>query len=193
MDKKEQILHAALEVFARQGLEKGKIADIAEQAGIGKGTIYEYFHSKEEIFHAIEKLFITDTIDELRAIAKSKKSATKKIREICGLSLDMHNQMGDSILIISELWAQHSRGQLHGHNSTLFTEMYADYYNIVADILNEGIELKEFRKMSVAGVTTLLLAMIDGVIWQSVIFKNDENFKYRKSEAIKAFMNGITL
>lgn len=193
LDKKPQIINAAVKVFARQGLERGKIADIAEQAGIGKGTIYGYFRSKDDIFRAIENMFIVDTIEQLRKIAGSAKSPTKKIQEICDISLDLRDQMGDSVLIISELWAQHSRGQLHGHDASVFKEMYDQYYNIVADILNEGIAKKEFRKMSIAGVTTLLLAMIDGVIWQSVIFKDSENFNYRKKEAKKAFINGITL
>ena len=191
MNKKEQILHAALEVFARQGLEKGKIADIAKEAGIGKGTIYEYYKSKEEIFHAIEDMFISDTILQLQTIVQSDKKPTIKIEEICQISLDLHHHLGDSILIIAELWAQHSRGVVHGHDSTIFADMYKDYYKIIEDVLKEGIAKKEFREMSINGVATLLLAMIDGVIWQSVIFKNDKIFESNKKEAIKAFMNGI--
>jgi len=40
MPKKHQIIEAAIRIFARDGLEKGKIADIAKEAGIGKGTVY---------------------------------------------------------------------------------------------------------------------------------------------------------
>jgi AcrR family transcriptional regulator len=193
MDKKTLIINAAVKVFAGQGLEKGKIADIAKEAGIGKGTVYEYFRSKDDIFRAIETMFISGTIEQLQLIAKSKKSPTKKIEEICQISLDLHNQLGDSVLIISELWAQHSRGMLHGHSTEIFKEMYQDYYKLIENILREGIEKGEFRKMSIAGVTTMLLSMIDGVIWQGVIFRNDKKFNKRKNEAIKAFMNGIKL
>ena len=45
--------------------------------------------------------------------------------------------------------------------------------------------------MNKDGVASLLLAFIDGVIWQNVIFKNDEKFDKHKKEAIKSFMNGI--
>ena len=82
MNKKEQILHAALEVFAKQGLQKGKIADIAEKAGIGKGTVYEYFSSKEEIFKAIEDMFISDSIKQMEEIAASNNAPTNKIKMI---------------------------------------------------------------------------------------------------------------
>jgi len=191
MDKKEQILHAALEVFAKQGLDKGKIADIAVKAGIGKGTIYEYFSSKEEIFKAIENMFIADSINQIEKITASNNTPAKKIEMIAQLSLDIHNHMGDSILIIAELWAQNSRGAALGHDNTIFADMYKDYYSLIEGVLKEGVAEGEFREMSIEGATTMLLAMIDGVVWQSVVLKNDEIFEHRKKEAIKAYINGI--
>jgi len=60
MNKKQLIIEAAIKVFARDGLEKGKIADIAKEAGIGKGTVYEYFRSKNDIFKVIEESVFSD-------------------------------------------------------------------------------------------------------------------------------------
>ena len=68
MTKRELIIHAAIKVFGRTGLEKGKIADIAREAGIGKGTVYEYFRSKDELFQAIEEYFIISMIGPLREL-----------------------------------------------------------------------------------------------------------------------------
>ncbi len=48
--KREQILKAAIEVFGSKGFHTANIIDIAEKAGIGKGTIYEYFESKNSLF-----------------------------------------------------------------------------------------------------------------------------------------------
>ena len=191
IDKKTKILNAAINVFAKQGLEKGKIADIAKVAKIGKGTVYEYFKSKDEIFHEIENMFIHDSVDQLNVIAESNKTPINKIEKISQLNMNLHEEMGDSVLIISELWAQHSRGQLHGHDSSIFTEMYSIYYRIVANILAEGVENGQFRQMNIEGVATLLLALFDGIIWQSVIFKDDKKFQKREKKAIQSFINGI--
>lgn len=193
MNKKEIIIHAALEVFASQGLDKGKIADIAKQAGIGKGTIYEYFKSKDDIFKAIEDMFISDMLLQVQEIAQADDAPTAKIEKICRISLDIHKHLGDSVLIIAEIWAQHTRGQLHGHSTALFEEMYEKYYELVAGILIEGVQKREFRTMNIMGVTTVLLAMIDGIMWQSLIIKNDEQFNKRKTYAIESFMNGIKI
>ncbi|MBZ4687960.1 MAG: transcriptional regulator, TetR family [Clostridiales bacterium] len=54
-DKKILILRAAVKVFSKKGFHLAKIEEIAEEAGVGKGTIYEYFNSKKNLF---EEMFI---------------------------------------------------------------------------------------------------------------------------------------
>ena len=48
--KREAIIEAALEIFARQGYEETTIAQIAAAAGVAVGTVYLYFHNKREIY-----------------------------------------------------------------------------------------------------------------------------------------------
>ncbi len=52
-DKGELILAAALELFERQGFDATAVPEIAEAAGVGTGTIYRYFATKEELFNAL--------------------------------------------------------------------------------------------------------------------------------------------
>jgi AcrR family transcriptional regulator len=52
-ERRDQILHAALKVFAYKGLKAAKIADIAAQAGISQGLIHHYFVCKEDVFTAV--------------------------------------------------------------------------------------------------------------------------------------------
>jgi AcrR family transcriptional regulator len=51
--RREAIMDAAMDVFGTSGLDGASVGDIARAAGIGKGTIYLYFRSKDEIFDAI--------------------------------------------------------------------------------------------------------------------------------------------
>src|SRR5215470_10180819 len=48
-DKRQVILHAARELFARQGYEETTIAEIARAAGVAVGTVYLYFENKHDI------------------------------------------------------------------------------------------------------------------------------------------------
>ncbi|MFD2630427.1 TetR/AcrR family transcriptional regulator [Oceanobacillus kapialis] len=54
-ERKEQILRAALQVFARRGMVAAKISDIAKEAALSHGLVYHYFKSKEEIFTTLVK------------------------------------------------------------------------------------------------------------------------------------------
>jgi len=49
-NKRLRIIKGAISVFSRRGFYQAKIEEIAEEAGVGKGTVYEYFSSKEELF-----------------------------------------------------------------------------------------------------------------------------------------------
>lgn len=52
-ERRELLLDAALTVLSRDGFDKATMAAIAEQAGIAKGTVYNYFQSKEDVLAAV--------------------------------------------------------------------------------------------------------------------------------------------
>ena len=51
-DKKIEILNGAAAVFARDGYEGANVSHIAREAGVSKGTVYNYFPTKAEMFAA---------------------------------------------------------------------------------------------------------------------------------------------
>jgi len=196
INKHTLIIEAAIKVFARSGLEKGKISDIAKEARIGKGTVYEYFRSKEEIFKAIEQFMFSEISTVFKSIKSSPLSPKEKILHIMNWSLDMSTEMGDTMLIITELiitelWAQASRGHYHGTSSSQLVDFYEDYKHEIEKILKDGIDIGEFRDMNKEGVATMLMAFLDGLGLQIIIMKNPKVFNKIKSEAIESFMRGI--
>lgn len=56
-DKRRRILSAALDCFEKQGFDAARMDDIARCAGVAKGTIYNYFKSKEELLRALSEGF----------------------------------------------------------------------------------------------------------------------------------------
>jgi TetR/AcrR family fatty acid metabolism transcriptional regulator len=190
-DKRTRIINAAIQVFARKGLERGKIADIARVAGIGKGTVYEYFRSKEELFQAIEETVLEEMSAALSTIAAAPLAPREKLRAILDESIDQIVQMGDALLIITELWAQTARGHWHDYRNSNLVAMYDDYRDLIVQVLQEGIVRGEFREMNKDGVATLLMAFVDGLAWQYVLLKDQQRFQTIKQEAILSFLRGI--
>lgn len=54
-DKRETILHAALELIAERGFHGAPMSVVAQRAGVSAGIIYHYFASKDELIHALYK------------------------------------------------------------------------------------------------------------------------------------------
>jgi TetR/AcrR family transcriptional regulator, fatty acid metabolism regulator protein len=52
-EKREQILQAAVRVFAAQGYEATRVGDVAKEAGVAYGLVYHYFGSKEAVLEAV--------------------------------------------------------------------------------------------------------------------------------------------
>lgn len=190
-NKKSQIIQAAITVFARKGLERGKIADIAREAGIGKGTVYEYFRSKEEIFSAIEMSVMGEMMSQLRHLLATDLTPGEKLQAVMKESIDAVMGMGDAVLIVTELWAQGARGLWHDRGETSLARIYEEFRDRIKVILQKGIDAGEFRNMNRDGVATLLMAFMDGLMWQYMLLKDEKKFNQVKSEAIQSFMKGI--
>jgi AcrR family transcriptional regulator len=76
-DKREAILTAAFALFGHYGYRRTSIDDIAQEAGIAKGTVYLYFKSKEEIFRALSQ----QLIDQMLAITETAQTAKTTVTE----------------------------------------------------------------------------------------------------------------
>ncbi len=57
--RKDQILEAALRIFAEKGFQDATISEISREVSVSEATIYEYFGTKEELLFAIPKKYPT--------------------------------------------------------------------------------------------------------------------------------------
>ena len=79
-EMRSKILHESMLYFARNGFSGTKISDLAKHIGIGQGTIYVYFKSKEELFQEIYKMINREgDIKMMKLLAAAPMSAKNKI------------------------------------------------------------------------------------------------------------------
>ena len=79
-EKRRAIALASKELLLEHGIKNITIAKIAECAGVGKGTIYEYFTNKEDIVFEIISVFMAEHEKELYALIDEDISTKEKIR-----------------------------------------------------------------------------------------------------------------
>ncbi len=93
----DEILDAALHVFASEGYRAARLDDIARRAGVSKGTLYLYFDSKDEIFRAMIRSRIVSVVDESeRELQKIEGSTREKLEFLMHRIWDL---VGDPAMI----------------------------------------------------------------------------------------------
>ena len=82
-EKRNHIIAAAITTFAQKGYAGTRIVEVAQAAGIGKGTIYEYFRSKEDLFFAtFEQLMYESEAQVLAPLSEVKNSTAERLKAI---------------------------------------------------------------------------------------------------------------
>ena len=77
-NKRDLILDTAFQLFIQRGYMETRIIDIAEACGMGKGTFYEYFDSKEVLF---EELFQKHVVEKYNSFPMLLKGACQTSRQ----------------------------------------------------------------------------------------------------------------
>ena len=101
---RQAIMDAAVQIFGRTGFRAAKIADIATEAGVATGTLYNYFASKEEIFQSI----LDDGRDRLRAdigALMSVEDPLERLHEVVRAMFDFLEENGALFMIHMQLGA----------------------------------------------------------------------------------------
>src|SRR5882672_11350743 len=84
-DKPQQIIDAAIRVFARNGYYNSRVSDIAREAGIASGTIYLYFKTKDEILVTLFREKMAEWVASVRREVAAERDPVAKIRKIVAL------------------------------------------------------------------------------------------------------------
>src|SRR5512142_2885122 len=87
-DKRDRILLAAIQVFARRGFFNAQVADVARVAGVAAGTVYLYFRNKDHLLTSIFDRTMREAIDDGRAALAGIAQPAARLRAIARLHLD---------------------------------------------------------------------------------------------------------
>ncbi len=185
-ERKKQILDAAMLVFTRHGYDKTRMDDIAQEAGLSKGSLYWYFKSKKDLFLALLKA-TTGNIEPLGEIGPGHGSASDRIRLIVNLVREMMGgQEITSIAANFVLQHQHDEGVRKAIN-----DVYESYLGLFADVIRDGIASGEFRDdLDPGHVAGALAAILDGLEIQT-LFLPDMDWQTRLDQMVEIFVSGL--
>jgi len=186
--KKKQIVHAAIAVFARTGINSAKMADIAEAAGVGKGTIYEYFRSKDEVFAEAFNFFQEEIEAAVGRRIWRLQDPEGKLRAVIQAFVEISQQNTDFIEIMFDFWAEGIRTR---HETVDLKSVYDKYRQDIASFMDEGVRTGVFRPVNSALVASAILAAMDGLALQWFVDKEAFSLAEAGEELAETMLRGI--
>jgi TetR/AcrR family fatty acid metabolism transcriptional regulator len=186
-DKPQQIIDAAIRVFARDGYYNSRVSDIAREAGMASGTIYLYFRTKDDILITLFRERMAQWLADLRKAIAVEPDAVAKLRRIVTLHfamLEEHPDLADVVQVELRQGQKFLRGAA--------AQEITSYFALIGSILEEGIAVGRIRRdLPVKVATKMLFGAMDQMATSWVLGKRG----YRLSDTAEAvadiFLNGV--
>ncbi len=181
--KKQDILEASIRVFARLGIANTKMIDIAREAGIGKGTIYEYFRSKQEIIMAAFQDFMSKMDAAASDQLANVPDPVDKLSHIVDGWMNIVSEAYDEFRVLVDFWA-HSLRMEEDMGEFDLRGIIQNYRTFLAGIIEEGIAGGTIKPMDAEVMASIIIAALDGLVLHWIIGRDSFDL-HRAAELFK--------
>jgi AcrR family transcriptional regulator len=140
VDRRRQILDAAIRVFAQQGFHSCRVSDIADEAGVAYGLVYHYFDSKEQILNEVFSERWSLMLAAIQEVDAQQLTPREKLDRVARFIIDSYRHDPElmKVIIVEVTRAANSFGRTH------LAEIRRAYESI-AKIVEGGQAANEFR------------------------------------------------
>ncbi len=164
LEKRENLLASAYNLFMRKGIHKTSISDITDNAGVAKGTFYLYFIDKWDIY---EKLIIERSyllFDEAMIYSNNKriKSFKEKI-------LDIADYIINAFIENKELLKFIGRNLSLGIYNDSLVDEYQEQYKNVRDILEKELKSYNSKIKNAKATLFMIIELISSTCYDSIL------------------------
>jgi len=163
--KKNQIIEAAVEVFAQKGFYNSKVSDVAKKAKVADGTIYNYFHNKDDLLINLFEVKMENILDTFNKNISNINDPIDKLRTFINLYFNIIKK-DKKLAEVFQVELRQSAKFLKNYHNQKFT----DYLNIIGDILDMGKNTGFFRKdINTPLIKLMIFGSIDEIARQWIL------------------------
>jgi TetR/AcrR family transcriptional regulator, cholesterol catabolism regulator len=183
LHRRREIFNASVNLFLEKGFPETSMREIAEAAGMGKSSLYDYFNTKDDILLFIFEEVVSTMIERAQAIAGLSIPPEARITRIMDMQLD-YLQENNSLMWLLSAEARRLKPE---SQQRVHVRRYA-FQDLMRSIIEEGISRGDFRQ-----VDTLLAArlMIDSLVSVLYTSRPTGSAKAMLDEAVGIFLRGI--
>jgi AcrR family transcriptional regulator len=162
MSRKERILKAAIELFARQGFNGTSTSMIAQRADVAQGTVFHHFRNKENLLVAICDDLVKDYIQGITEASGTGKTGWEALEGVLRFSQEFRRKRHDSIRVAfrDTQVLEPQGGQLHEH----FCSLTQQIIEVKRRCIEKGQADGSIRQVPVLENALLLHIIMKGIL-----------------------------
>jgi TetR/AcrR family fatty acid metabolism transcriptional regulator len=186
-EKPQQIIQAAVRVFARKGYFSSRVSDIAREAGIAAGTIYLYFKTKEDILITLFREKMSVFVSSMRRAIADEPDAVAKVRRLVHLHFEMLEADPDLAEVVQ---VELRQGQKFFRGAS--SQEIAAYFALIGSVLEEGVGQGHFKSdLPVKVATKMLVGAMDQLATSWVLGKRGYRLVDTAPAVADLFLQGV--
>jgi len=171
-EKRKKIALAALDHFTLNGFSGTSMSQVAKAAHIGKGTIYEYFKSKEDLIGFALYLYVAENEEKVDQVLSDNSDPEKKIRAYVYNVMETFMSDPRSMRILLAIIQMLIKNRNLISKEIQLQDMFRRSRQTIISLIQEGVSQHVFRPEIKAEAETIainLIAFIDGIWMHSLI------------------------
>lgn len=189
-NRTDQILEAAEKLFAQKGFYSTTVGEIAEKAGIAKGTIYLYFRDKRDLFFSVLESKLDILLEKVEKGIQKSKTVSSRIEEAIGIHLKFLEENEDFFKIMQSFPEEFKR-KLGERLKGGLIERQSYYVEIMDKLIQEGIEVGEIRAFDSRKLAVILMGMLHSLTVYWISRKERASLSEDKHLIYEVFWEGV--
>jgi AcrR family transcriptional regulator len=181
--RRKEIFAASVHLFLEKGFNETSMREIAQAAGVGKSTLYDYFKSKDEILVSYFENEIEVITERAQEIVAQDMDVPTKLRKIMKMHLAY---LVDNKKLYLKLSVESQRLSL-GSQQQIQSKRYA-YQDMIRTLVEEGIQQEEFRPVNPLFAARSIITLLSLAVFTSRPTGTPEEML---EDAIAIFFEGI--
>jgi AcrR family transcriptional regulator len=141
------IQEAAMRVIARKGMSAATMQEIAQEAGVAKGTIYLYFRDRDELVERTFETAIGQLHERVDAALALELPLEEKLRAVVGAQMAFFRENAEFFRLYMTLRMPEGNAHQQRRQKRACAPQYQTRVRAFADVLAEGMKRGEVRKM----------------------------------------------
>jgi AcrR family transcriptional regulator len=191
-ERRTQILEAAMAVFARKGFDQARMDDIAQEAGLSKGALYLYYKSKDVIISTILQFFFFRAIKKLQSFLASEEqpSVREQLLRLNQYYIAEMKWMVSLLPFSFEFYAVAARQKTVRQ---FLKRYFKDYREVLAALVQRGIDRGEFRPMRAELVAIAIAALYEGLALLWMVDPDATQWEQTGESSLLLLLDGLAV